>query len=117
MKKMIQTTVTFDRTLSVRVYAPEGTTPEQLREVAARIADDGLDGWDPDPWVAFVGYCETVEVADKELALGPPNQYNFRSVVDGSRLKGESTLVLSDDREDIVCPEDARWWLASREDA
>lgn len=113
--KMIQTTVTFDRTVSVRVFAPEGTTPAQLRWIADRIAQEGLDGWDPDPWVAFVGHRETVEVADEELALGRPNQYNFRSVVDGSRLKREDTLVVNDDETDLVCPEDATWWIAKEE--
>jgi len=110
--KMIRTTVTFDRTLSVVVYAPEGTTPEQLKEIGAQIADDGLDGWDPDPWEAFVGPCETVEVPVRERTLRAPNQYGFQRVVEGSRLGRDETLVLSDAGDDLVCAEDARWWMA-----
>ena len=110
--KMIRTPVTFDRTVSVQVYAPEGTTPEQLREIAERIADDGLDGWDPDPWEASVGPSEPVEVLASERTLRPPNQYGFQRVVEGSRLGRDETLVLSDAGDDLVCAEDARWWVA-----
>lgn len=110
--KMIRTTVTFDRTVSVQVYAPEGTTPKQLREIAERIADDGLDGWDPDPWEASVGPSEPVEVLASERTLRPPNQYGFQRVVEGSRLGRDETLVLSDAGDDLVCAEDARWWVA-----
>jgi hypothetical protein len=110
--KMICTTVTFDRTVSVQVYAPAGTTPEQLREIGARIADEGLDGWDPDPWEASIGPSEPVEVPASERTLEAPNRYGFRKVVEGSRLGREETLVLSDAGDDFVCTEDARWWVA-----
>lgn len=110
--KMIRTTVTFDRTVSVVVYAPEGTTPEQLKEIGERLAEDGLDGWDPPPWVSFVGHCEAVEVPVRERTLRPPNQYGFQRVVEGSRLGRDETLVLSDAGDDLVCAEDARWWVA-----
>lgn len=110
--KMICTTLTFERTVSVRVYAPEGTTPAQLKEIGAQIADDGLDGWDPDPWVAFIGPCASVEVPAEERTLRLPNEYGFQRVVEGSRLGHDETLVLSDAGDDLVCAEDARWWRA-----
>jgi hypothetical protein len=109
---LLRTHLTFDRTVSVVVYAPAGTTPEQLRQIGARIADEGLDGWDPDPWEAFIGPSEPVEVPASERTLEAPNRYGFRKVVEGSRLGREETLVLSDAGDDLVCAEDATWWIA-----
>ena len=109
---LLRTPLTFDRTVSVVVYAPAGTTPEQLQKIGARIAFEGLDGWNPDPWEASVGPSEPVEVPASERTLGAPNRYGFRKVVEGSRLGREYTLVLSDAGDDLVCAEDATWWIA-----
>ena len=109
---LLRTHLTFDRTVSVVVYAPAGTTPEQLQKIGARIAHEGLDGWDPDPWESSVGPSEPVEVPASERTLGAPNRYGFRKVVEGSRLGREETLVLSDAGDDFVCTEDATWWIA-----
>ena len=109
---LLRTSLTFDRTVSVVVYAPAGTTPEQLQKIGARIAHEGLDGWDPDPWEASIGPSEPVEVPASERTLEAPNHYGFRKVVEGSRLGREETLVLSDAKDDFVCTEDATWWIA-----
>ena len=109
---LLRTPLTFDRTVSVVVYAPAGTTPEQLQQIGARIAFEGLDGWNPDPWEASVGPSEPVEVPASERTLEAPNRYGFRNVVEGSRLGREDTLVLSDAGDDLVCTEDATWWIA-----
>ena len=109
---LLRTHLTFDRTVSVVVYAPAGTTPEQLQKIGARIAHEGLDGWDPDPWESSVGPSEPVEVPASERTLEAPNRYGFRNVVEGSRLGREETLVLSDAGDDFVCTEDATWWIA-----
>jgi len=112
---LLRTSLTFDRTVSVVVYAPAGTTPEQLHTIGARIADEGLDGWNPDPWEASIGPSEPVEVPASERTLGAPNRYGFRKVVEGSRFGREETLFLSDAGDDFVCAEDATWWIAKEE--
>jgi hypothetical protein len=112
---LLRIPLTFERTVSVVVYAPAGTTPEQLREIGERLADEGLDGWDPDPWEASIGPSEPVEIPASERTLEAPNRYGFRKVVEGSRLGREETLVLSDAGDDLVCAEDATWWIAKEE--
>ena len=111
--KMQRITLTFERTMTVVVYAPADLTDDVLVDIANETAQSGLDGWDPPDWEASVGASTIVDVPADERTLDPPNKYGFQNVVEGSRLGREDTLVVNDARTDIVSTEDATWWLAS----
>lgn len=111
--KMQRTTLTFERTVTIVLYAPADLTDNIIMEIANETAKGGLDGWDPPDWEASVGASTVVDVPADERALDLPNKYGFQNVVEGSRLGREDTLVVNDARTDIVCAEDATWWVAS----
>ena len=113
--KMQRITLTFERTMTVVVYAPADLTDDVLVDIANETAKSGLDGWDPPDWEASVGMSTVVEVPASERTLDPPNKYGFQNVVEGSRLGREDTLVVNDARTDIVCTVDATWWIAKEE--
>lgn len=109
--KMQRFSVTFEATMDVVVYAPEGTTREQIQEIASGIAESpSIKGWEMPEFEAFVGTQVGVDIPDEERGRQPPNKYGFRKVADGP-LSGDA-VVLSDEGDDLVCIEDATWWEA-----
>ena len=108
--KMKRLSVTFERTLSVVVYAPENMSAEEVEEIAHDLAADGLRDWDADEWQASVGPAKEITIPDADLRQGPPNAYGYRRCL-APQLSGDSVVVVNDDRTDFVAPEDARWWV------
>jgi hypothetical protein len=112
--KMNKFVVTFESVLTIKVMAPEGTSSAEIRRVADEIASDLRAGgaWDPPDYVAIVGSTGVVEVPDEHLRLEKPNKYGYAPPVPGA-MSDDQTLVLSDEKDDIVLPEDATWWLSA----
>ena len=103
--------VTVEAEMDVVVYAPEGTTKEQIQEIASEIAESpSIKGWEMPEFEAFVGQQTEVDIPDEERGRQAPNKYGFRKVVEGA-LSGDA-VVLSDKGDDLVCIEDATWWEA-----
>jgi hypothetical protein len=102
-------TVTFTREMDVSLLAPEDATEEEIQKIADGI---DLDDWDPPEWEASVSGGRKVEVPDSECGLGAPNKYGHRAAVDGALAKID--VVLSDERDDLVCATDASWWVKSK---
>lgn len=82
--------VTFERSITVPVYIPDDMQYAQVRDLARVLAGNGLHKWDPGPWEAVVG---PVRPTDPDVVE-----------------EDEDAMVVSDDRSDIVNPEDATWW-------
>ena len=104
--------VSFEKTIEITLYAPADMSLDQIEELARDEAASGLRGWDEPDWEVFVGRGEDIDIPDSECAKGPPNKYGFRNIIEGSRLRAEDVLTVSDNREAIVAPEDATWWMA-----
>lgn len=93
--------LTFESVIETTVYAPEGTTVDQLREIADKIAlDPEGRGWVPPRFTARVVSLSPV---------GAPFAPYGVDRVDCTSFEEEDT-VLSDDGQDIVTPTDALWW-------
>lgn len=110
MKKV---TVTWERSMTVDVYAPVDMADEDIRIAATETADTiDREAWDVEDWQTIVGRPREVEVPDAECALVPAAPGRWVRVVEGSRLRGHGVMVVNDDRAEIVNPEDATWWVA-----
>lgn len=110
--KMKKTTVSFERRIQVTVFAPEDADHDEICKIAENLAYDGLQGWEPREWEAYVDRISTITIPDDELKVGPPNRYGYRKCLSEAISGG---LVVSDDRSDIVDPSDATWWIAKDE--
>ncbi len=107
--------VRFERAIEVMVYCPEVTTENEIEDIANDLARNGLRGWDPDDWEAYVGRIQNVEINDDELKLGPPNSYGYRACL-SQELSKDVSVVVNDEGDDFVCASDATWWVAKNKD-
>jgi hypothetical protein len=108
--KMKRFDVTFEATMYMTVYAPEGTAPEKIEEIAREIAEKPRSsGWDMPEFEAIVSQPKDVEVPDADLVKDPPNAHGYRNVTKGPMAR-EDVVVLNDAGDDLVCPSDATWW-------
>jgi hypothetical protein len=107
MKKL---SVTFERTISITVYAPEDMADAEIEDVAHDLAADGLRDWDPDDWEAQVSASKEVTIPDDVLRCSPPNAYGYRRCL-VPQFNADQVVVVNDDRTDFVAPEDAQWWV------
>ena len=102
--------VSFEKTIDITLYAPESMSLDQIEELAEEAARGGLRDWDEPEWFSSVFGMEVIEIPDGELRRGEPNKYGFKPIIEGSRLRREDVLVVNDEQDDIVSPEDASWW-------
>ena len=114
--KMKQVYIEFEKKIEVTAYVPEDMTDEAVRLMAEVVAQDGLRDWDDPDWQVYVGQSYVEEIADESLKLGPPNKYGYRVCLVPEFRRGDGALVASDDRSDLVQPEDATWWVKHREE-
>lgn len=114
--KMQRVHVTFERSIDVVLYAPEGITGKEIEQIADDLVFDGLRDWDPPDWQAVVGRLEAVEIPDEELKTNTSVKYGYRFTSCASpKLAAPNALVLSDDRETMVDASDATWWIVEEE--
>lgn len=106
--KMKQVYIEFEKKIEVTLWAPESMAEDQIREIANDVAADGLRDWDDPEWEVYVGQIRVEEVADETLKLGPPNKYGYRKCLAKELTTG---LVVNDEENDMVQPEDATWWV------
>lgn len=106
--KMKQIYVEFEKKIEVTLWAPEDMTTEDIAKLVQDVADDGLRDWDDPAWETYVGQIRVEDVSDETLKLGEPNKYGFRKCLSDELRTG---LVVSDERDDMVQPEDATWWV------
>jgi hypothetical protein len=115
--KMKKVSVTWERSVTVPVYAPVDMADEDIRNAATDTADTiDREAWDVADWQTSVGHTREVEVPDAECAMELAAPGRWLRVAEGSRLRGEGVMVMDDTRAEIVNPEDAMWWLAPVED-
>lgn len=115
--KMKQVYIEFEKKIEVTVYVPEDTTSEEVERLANDLAADGLRNWDDPNWEVYVGQMHAEEIPDEKLKLGPPNRYGYRHCLVEEFTRGEGSLLLSDEGDDFVQPEDATWWVKHRVEA
>ena len=107
--------ITFERSMDVTVIAPEDATVEEITEIAEQLAGDDyeMNQWGADPWEAYVGRAEEIEVEDKDRTLEPhTNTYGYtRGILPKDSPLQTIDLALSDERVDLVNIYDATWCL------
>jgi hypothetical protein len=107
--------ILFQAEMDVLVYAPEDADPGVVEEIASEIAKNWKGrGWEFPDFEALVSPPSDEELFEEDRKLSEPNQYGFRTVLSGP-LAGNDTVVLSDDGDDLVAPEDAGWWKGQEE--
>jgi hypothetical protein len=112
--KMRRVSVRWEKVVEVMLYVPEDMLSGDIRSIAQEAADD-IDryGWEAD-WATILGRVEDVDVPDEECRV--TTQHNrfgrsYADVVAGSRLAADDAMVISDDRDELVNPTDATWWV------
>jgi hypothetical protein len=108
MKRMF---VTFEKSMTVTLYAPPDMGDAEIEELAHDLAANGLRGWDDPAWDASVSPSKDITIPDADLKCGPTNAYGYRRCL-VPQFQGDC-VVVNDDRTDMVAPEDAQWWVAS----
>ena len=78
---------------------------------------DGLRDWDDPEWQVYMGQTYVADIPDETLKLSVPNKYGYRRSLVPEFQRGDGALVASDERDDLVQPEDATWWVKHREEA
>lgn len=113
--KMKQVYIEFEKKIEVTAYVPEDMSDDAVRLMAEVVAQDGLRGWDEPDWEVYVGQSHMEEIPDERLKLGPANKYGYRHCLVDEFTRGDGALVASDERDDLVQPEDATWWVKEEE--
>jgi len=115
---MKRVNVTWEKTVQVTLYVPTDMDKHELLAIAEETADSiDRDGWDAE-WETHISRSEDMDLPDAECRfVEKQNRYGhtFRTVVEGSRLASGDVMVLSDERDELVNPEDATWWVAPTE--
>lgn len=111
--KMKRVSVKWEKTVEVVVYLPEDMSDREAIVVARETADTiDRDGWDVE-WDTFVMPSEVVDVPDAERAVTSSPGGRWLQPVEGSRFRHEDVMVVDDEREAVVNPMDAAWWVAT----
>ncbi len=111
--KMKKASVTFQKEIAVTLFVPEGMDDDAIQELVDEVAQDGLRAWDDPAWEGWASKPVEITIPDEELKATKPNQYGYRGCVSKTLNQG---LVVNDEKTDIVCPEDATWWIVRAED-
>jgi hypothetical protein len=111
---MRRVSVTWEKVVEVTLYVPSDMDDKSIRGIAQATADD-IDryGWEAD-WDTVLGRVEDVDVPDEECRVTTKqNRYGgtYEVAVEGSRLRRADVMVMGDDRDEVVNPPDATWWL------
>lgn len=92
---------------------PEGMTLKEAERIAKEMADDGLRDFDNAIWSTDVRPLEAVEIPDEDCRT-VKHRYGH-SLAKAEIFQKHTLLVLSDERDTFVNPEDAEWWQLSDE--
>lgn len=111
--KMRRVSVRWEKVVEVMLYVPEDMLSGDIRSIAQVTAGD-IDryGWEAD-WATILGRVEDVDVPDEECRVTTKeSRYGpYADAVAGSRFAADEAMVISDDRDELVNPPDATWWV------
>lgn len=111
-QRMKQVQVTWERTMTVTVFAPEDMSDEDIERLARRTSDILDREWSTPDWGTVVDSVSTVEVPDEERTVEVKrNKYGYPCLVTRGRFNTEEACAVSDDRKKVVAPADAKWWM------
>jgi hypothetical protein len=112
-QRMKQVQVTWVKSLSVTVFAPEDMSDEDIERLAQRTADTIDREWfPPDEWETVLTSVSTVEVSDTERTVETKrNKFGYPCLVVRGRFDNEEACAVSDDRKKMVNMTDAKWWM------
>jgi hypothetical protein len=111
-QRMKQIRVTWEKSMAVTVFAPEDMSDEDIERLAQRTAYSLDREWNPPDWETNVGSVNTVEVSDEERTVEVKrNQYGYPCLVARGRFTPDTACAVSDDRQQLVNPTDAKWWM------
>lgn len=111
--KMKKTSVTFQKEIVITLFVPEGMDDDEIQKIVDEVAQDGLRAWDDPAWEGWASKPVEITIPDEELKATKPNQYGYQRCLSKTLQQG---LVVNDDSTDIVCPEDATWWVTGLEE-
>lgn len=113
-QRMKQVQVTWEKSMTVTVFAPEDMSDGDIERLARRTSGSLDREWNPPEWGTTLDSVSTVEVPAEERTVEVKrNKYGFPCVVARGRFNtpGGKECVVSDDRKNLVTPADARWWM------
>ena len=111
-QRMKQVRVTWEKSLTVTVFAPEDMSDEDIERLARRTSDTLDREWNPPEWETNLDSVSTVEVPDEERNVEVKrNKYGYPCLVTRGRFNTEEACAVSDDRKKVVTPADAKWWM------
>lgn len=103
--------IRYTKEITARVLVPADMDDAVLHHIAEQEALDGLRHYDDAEWAVELARAEIVEIAPEQLRFVTVGEgrYAFRRpapVVFDDGMLG----VVSDDHEQFVSAEDAKWW-------
>lgn len=111
-QRMKQVQVTWEKTVTVTVFAPEDMSDEDIERLAQRTADSIDREWTPPDWETVLTSVSTVEVSDTERTVETKrNKFGYPCLVVRGRFSNEEACAVSDDRKKMVNMTDAKWWM------
>jgi hypothetical protein len=109
---MKQVWATWKKSMPVTIFAPEDMSDEDIERLARRTSDTLDREWHLPEWETHLDSVKTVEVPDEERTVETQrNQYGYPCLVARGRFNTEEACAVSDDREEVVNPTDAKWWM------
>lgn len=112
--KMKKVNISYTKEVEVTVYAPEDMDDDAIERIAEEQAHRiDTDGWECE-WETYLHvqkYAVTLPEEERVLTeRETPLGYTVLSVVANGIFDRDDALVVSDDGDMLVQPEDAKWW-------
>jgi hypothetical protein len=107
--------VTFEKVIELVVYAPADMDDATIEKVA-KLQSERLDyeSWDAGQWDTTVHiYRHPATLPESERALvkrTSPIGYEIEAIPAGGVFDAEEAMVINDEKDALVNPEDATWW-------
>ena len=108
----------FKKTIWFYALVPEGMTLKDAQTLADHVARTKMDQHEHDAlWFADpLNRLDPVEIPDEDCRMTTRPALPWMKFAKPSVFQTQPLLVVSDDRDDFVAPEDAKWWLVSDEE-
>jgi hypothetical protein len=112
-QRMKQVQVTWIKTVTATVFAPEDMSEYDIDRLAHRTADSIDKEWfPPDDWDTKLAPVSTIEVPDTERTVETKrNKFGYPCLLVRGRFDNKEACAVSDDRKKIVNMTDAKWWM------
>jgi len=107
--------VTFEKVIELVVYAPADMDYDTIQKVAKQQSQRlELESWDTGQWYTSLHIYRhpfTLPEDERTLVQGTsPLGFPIERLPKGGVFEAEEAMVIDDEREGFVNPEEATWW-------